>query len=454
MKKLFLIVAAAALLAACTKTAPEAGPVQRLTVSAAPTRVHLNSQGQSVWSAGDSFSVFYKSPVNEKWTYDGQDGSAQGSIVYRGGRIETGADIVALYPYNAAAACSDGMLYTLTPATQAWRSGSFAPGSALMLAHLQGDSGALAFDWLNAFVRLDLYGYAQVSKLLFQGLNGEKVCGATWVDLSAETPAVYVRGNQAGTEITLADASGPVTVKGSNSFWFCIPAIHYKKGYSITVTYSDGRTQSVAFGPDVTAEAGSVKVLEMTVEHPLVIPIDFTASEFPLVPVDDISIPNSPVNGTWTGANGEATSKDGRISGPEGDRFLLPWGDKEYELTICASEHAWSDSGKYYQAGYYWSPGKFLRFQTLGCWIKLPAIDKMVLSAVEIAITNSSGSKSFTFVEDLSDKDNSAAVIIEANSCFKAALTGLNAGVPCYMYGTSSYNVQISKIVLYYEQVR
>ena len=371
-------------------------------------------------------------------------------MVFSGERKETGGGITALYPYNGTAALRSGVLSTAAPSVQELREDGIAPGSALLLATAPKAGESLAFRWLNAFVRLDVEGYAEVRKLVFSGLGGENVCGPAFIDLRGDIPSVTFSGNGAGKEITLQDEA-PVTVAGKRSFWFCIPAISYPEGYGITVTYSDGREQTVCLGPSAVAPAGSVRVLGMTVDHPEVLELDFAGETFPLRPEGSFTVPESTVTSTWTGSNGQAPSKDGHITPEEGDAFSLSFMGRTLEMRIGASVHHWVESSEYYQAGYYWKKGSFLRFQSDNCWIMFPAVPGMTLTAVEIALSNTA-SKSFRFVEDLGAAMDESPVVFPAGDSFKASLAGLHPGVPCHMYGYSSFNAQISKMVLFYER--
>ena len=448
MKKIVILISEALFLCCCAeKERPAAA--DRLAVSMASTRVQLDESGHSVWTAGDLFSVFFKSANNEKWKFTGQTGATSGEIEYSGPRKETGTDVIALYPYNLKASCTGTTVRIETAATQQMREGGFAPGSVLMWAKDAGD-GNLRFSYLCAFVRLDIAGKSEIKSLAFEGLDGESVAGPASIDFSGEKPLVEMLGGP--TSIFMSGGSKGFTVNGSASFLFCIPAIHYRKGYCIAVTLTDGRTCRASFGPDVTPEPGSIKVLTLSVSTQQVITLDFSNEQFPLTPVGSFTVPSAAKDTKWTGSEGQAASKEGRVTSEEGDRFTFTSDGNTYELTIGASEHQWISNHSYYQAGYFWKPSSFLRFQTNGCWMKLPVVGGSRLVTLELTISNT-GSKSFTLSRSPGRQEGAEEYAFSNVSPTVARLPDSDSDEAWYMYGTASYNAQIPKMVLTYEKL-
>ena len=452
MMKTRFILPALLLLILCCCTEKEGLPsADRLTVETVSTRVQLDGSGRTVWTEGDKFSVFYNSDSNERWKYTGKTGAASGQIEYSGPRTETGGGIIALYPYHLKASRTGTMVSTETQSVQQRAEGGFAPGAALMWAR-GGENGVLRFSYLCAFVRLDIIGNAEISELRFSGLSGEKVAGPVQIDFSGDVPRMEISGASASESIVMNGGGKGFIVEREGSFWFCIPAIHYKKGYCITVSYADGRTARASYGPGVTPEPGSVRVLTLNAAVRRVITLDFSKDTFPLTPSSGFTVPSGPTSRTWQGEEGQAVSKDGRVTPEEGDRFTFTSDGQTYELTVGASVHQWLANHGYYQAGYYWKPSSFFRFQTVGCWMKLPVVSGSRLVSIELSIVNS-GAKSFSLVRTPSRQESAEEYAFSPDAPTTVWLRDSDSDEAWYLYGNNSYNAQISKMVLTYEKL-
>lgn len=240
MRRVLFITILATLLTACTAEFTEhIAPLspKMLTVTFdEESRILLDENSQTVWTADDKVSVFYRSYVNECWKYAGATGSTSGPLVNQGeSSVETTSRIVAVYPYNESYTLSDSSLSLTIPQTQSYAVGSYGLNDNIMVAVTQNYD--LAFRNLFGYLRLSLSGDKSIKSIKINGNNNEVIAGAASVDL--QTLGITFN-NSSSTSITIDCGDGVQLTEAPKTFHFAIAPQNFTKGITITILCSDG----------------------------------------------------------------------------------------------------------------------------------------------------------------------------------------------------------------------
>ena len=254
LKKLFISIAAAVLLAGCT--AWEAGlPEPRVfqaSVEDPGTKTYLDDGAgtlQMFWTRGDAVSVFC-SDGSGKYLFDGDTGSDHGPL-----RPDTDAGLsgstnlnrnYALYPYaDDTSVSADGIFSYEIPAEQTYAVASFGPGAAVMVAATRpSDDDALVFKNAVGFLVLQMYGTTTVKSVSLQGNAGEPLSGRVAIAAAPDAePALSFTGD-AGTTLTLDCGEGVslgASADAATAFWIAVAPTVFSKGITVTVTDIAGK---------------------------------------------------------------------------------------------------------------------------------------------------------------------------------------------------------------------
>ena len=252
----------------------EEAVVQTLYAGAPGMRVQLNETLQSVWNTGDRVSVFFLDAPedNECWDYTGSDKAASGTLTYTG-VYHFAPEKVALYPYDAGASLSAGVIDTSLPAVQPYVEGSY--GTALLAA--RSNDGNLHFQYATALVQLSLTGVGRIAGMSLVGNNGEILAGAVHIDVSGASPVLSMDPGATATSLSL---SGPSVLERLDeedpvSFFFSVPPGTYSKGFTATVSLANGDTVPIRYTSPITLEAGDCALVEQYVREEFVVDVQF-----------------------------------------------------------------------------------------------------------------------------------------------------------------------------------
>ena len=240
MRRVLFITILATLLTACTAEFTEhIAPLSPKTLTVTfdeESRILLDENSQTVWTADDKVSVFYRSYVNECWKYAGATGSTSGPLVNQGeSSVETTSRIVAVYPYNESYTLSDSSLSLTIPQTQSYAVGSYGLNDNIMVAVTQNYD--LAFRNLFGYLRLSLSGDKSIKSIKINGNNNEIIAGAASIDLQS---LGMTFNNSSSTSITIDCGDGVQLTEAPKSFHFAIAPQNFTKGITITILCSDG----------------------------------------------------------------------------------------------------------------------------------------------------------------------------------------------------------------------
>ena len=253
MKRLLSFAATLLLLASCTTEIDQqfgsraAAPGNKTKFQAsveactAPdTKVYADENMKVLWNADDRISIFNMTTCNSEYAFEGDDGDTAGSFAWvsEGEEGEAIDCVYAVYPYQPGTTVSTSGDVTLTlPAEQAYKVNSFGVGANTMVAVTE--ETFLAFKNVGGYLSLRLYGdNISVRRITIRGNGGEKIAGKGMVEMPlGGTPTVTMDGT--GTD-AVSIVCDPVVKIGRSAesftdFWFVIPPVTFKQGFTITV---------------------------------------------------------------------------------------------------------------------------------------------------------------------------------------------------------------------------
>ena len=264
-------------LLSCTKGVGDDTVNLSLSVSGEQlTKVGLTSDVSTFWNSGDDATVFYRSSVQTRWLYSGEDGAAAGHLKYTGNPFETSAaEVIAMMPYNETAVLENGMISFVLPSEQTVpENGGICP---VLVASTTSDD--LVFNYATALVKVTLKGYGSVTSLSMTGNSGEVLCGEASVDMTSESPVVKLSGVASGRNVRVSAKSGGVIAAlegGETSLYVSVPEMTFEDGFTLTVGYSRGGAQTIKYTDAIYVEAGKVYDLgSVEAMDELVLEVDF-----------------------------------------------------------------------------------------------------------------------------------------------------------------------------------
>ena len=217
------------------------------------TRVFVDNKIKLHWDADDRISIFNQNTYNQEYRFTGITGDRDGNFkLVDDGSFVTGNPltyICAVYPYWASTKINNNNVMTLTlPGEQVYREDSFGAGANLMISCTK--SNPLEFKNACGYLVLKFYGKGvSVSSIRLEGNGGELLSGnATWTPVVGEVPTIKMDPNaekSGDNSVTLA-CEKPVELNTAKEdatlFWIVVPPTDFAKGFTLTVTNTDGKT--------------------------------------------------------------------------------------------------------------------------------------------------------------------------------------------------------------------
>ena len=267
MKKiLFLATMMAALFASCQKESFSEPTIEAsgdFTASFADTRTELNGTAV-VWCEEDLLTIFTKTAHNRKYQVkelsdDGRTATF-GYVSFTGNNDTKITTNYALYPYDADATLTAGVVTTTLQPTQTYNAANGSLGYALMVAR----SSNTNFSFINAGSLLRF----KLSKIVPDEftLNSIKVAsannniaGEVTINLGSSDAKAFVSSNGV-KEITLSDINYDVTTD-VKEFYIAMPSVSFEdKDLTVTFVFEEG--EKVFKLPAFDLEQGKIKSIE------------------------------------------------------------------------------------------------------------------------------------------------------------------------------------------------
>ena len=221
----------------------------------------MDSNRRVVWTQGDQIAIFRGCTYAEIYRItDKSAGSASAEFVSHTGQTSApGGEFnsnVAIYPYMESLICSrsdsESATYRIEnvtiPAIQKYYPDGFANGAFPMVATTKDiNEQSLTFKNVMGGLRLQLKGTDRVNSIAIEGRNGESLAGKATVTAFCDgrTPVISISENTQ-TSVQLDCGKGVQLKEDSETtFIIVLPPVHFSKGFTVTVTTSDGTARTI-----------------------------------------------------------------------------------------------------------------------------------------------------------------------------------------------------------------
>lgn len=219
------------------------------------TKTQLNDNYNIIWSSGDQLAIFKKSSVLSKYQInENHVGKTSGSFnKVNNDDLTAGFELshnVALYPYledieiNETGSSSSVVGYQISALRlddeQEYVAGSFAAGTFPMVA--VSSSNELTFMNICGGMRLLLKGTQNVTSIMVEGKNAEKLSGDAVISVDADgsAPVIEMRDDALGYVILNCGDGVQLNENEATEFIIVLPPTSFTKGFTVTVTDKDG----------------------------------------------------------------------------------------------------------------------------------------------------------------------------------------------------------------------
>lgn len=211
--------------------------------SDAATKTVLNAERKVEWVPGDEIVVFSdgeSAKFTSINTENARKANFRGTISFVTGATE-GSDpdafVYGLYPYNANATQSGGVITTVIPSAQVGLAGSFADDLALSVAK----SVSTNLSFKNAYSGIDFEfseeGYTSVT---LSSNNNEPIAGAVTITFGSDGIPVTTVAANGSSSVTLTAPGGGSFETGKRYFILCAPQT-LSGGFTLTAVKPTGR---------------------------------------------------------------------------------------------------------------------------------------------------------------------------------------------------------------------
>ena len=221
------------------------------------TRTYIEKDSQTsqlnqYWNEDDRISVFCGNTLNQQYRFEGETGDESGTFQYMANeQSASSADLnrpvnIAFYPYNEDNTINTYRNLTVSfPDVQHYAPNSFGQGANSMVAITENlDDRNLKFKNVGGYLRFKFYGEdLTIKSVTLKGNNKEKLSGKALIQ--SYDGSLNVIMNYDASEILSLDCGSGVKVgtteKDATEFWFVLPPVKFEKGFTITVTDTDGK---------------------------------------------------------------------------------------------------------------------------------------------------------------------------------------------------------------------
>ncbi len=261
MRRILFAVAALVLFFGCQKeeyTTEKAGSGTDLFCSVEMfdgTRTSMDNNGNVLWSSGDQIVAFCGNTQALKYqvqeSYVGKS-SGKFSKVEESGAAVSVQDIdhnILVYPYSTdvewgkADGSSPSSSYDIgivLPQEQKYEKNSFANGAFPMVA--VSSTGHFSFKNVCGGIKLQLMGSGKVKSIKLTGGNNELLSGEATVTVYANgsDPRINMAANSLKTVVLDCGTGVQLSEKTPTEFIIALPPVEFAKGFTITVTNTNG----------------------------------------------------------------------------------------------------------------------------------------------------------------------------------------------------------------------
>ena len=256
----------AAVLSACSKdTTADIPPVGEEKIYASiegePSRVQLNDQRQTTWTANDQIVVATPDELT-LWRFDGKTGDRDGSFT-KVGRFNVGnfSDYgfdkhYALYSYEKFYAYGPKVLAVEASEKQNYQKGSYGLHSNLMIGSSD-DGTNYKFKNLLGYLCLKVTGNKMVKQIVLNGNKSEILSGVLYFEV--DDPESLDWFSTGGSDITLDCGSGVQLSDSPTEFYFALPPMQFTEGLSVNIHFSDGEIYPKSTSKTISIERNTIQ---------------------------------------------------------------------------------------------------------------------------------------------------------------------------------------------------
>ena len=273
MRKLFIIALLSTMWVACSKdqTASDeqmgAPTIYASIEEPSTSRVQLNEQKQTVWTAGDEI-IIYEPDQLTLWRFQGETGD-RGGTFQRVGKygVPDNYASVGFQGHNAlfssqslvsyGADAQGGLIFTQIEATQTYEPHSYGVKANLMFGHSD-DGSSYSFMNLLGYLRLSLTGAKKVQKIeLWSNDNEQMLAGIVY--FSPNSPTQLMWSQNFAYTLTLDCGEGVQLSSQPTDFYFAMKPDVLANGITVQVYFTDGSFIPKTTGKSITIERNAIQ---------------------------------------------------------------------------------------------------------------------------------------------------------------------------------------------------
>ena len=240
------------------------------------TRVQLDANGKTVWTAGDELTAFYKSDANSRFAFRGNTGDRNGgfTIKEQGTKTMDIDEVILIYPYSDKYKLNteNRVVEANISAVQYYEAGSYGVGANLMASVETDDNFTLKS--LCGWIAVQLKGAGKVTSITLTGNNGEQLAGDVKFNYDTFNLELLYYPNdpddssQVGGSLIFGDYQQTITLECSEgvdlhyteptAFYFVVAPQTFAKGITIEATCSDGTVLTKSSSNTLTVERNHI----------------------------------------------------------------------------------------------------------------------------------------------------------------------------------------------------
>ena len=237
------------------------------------TKTVMDDNNNILWSENDQIVAFMKSSYGHKYqvkpAFVGKSyadfsrvTSGNGNDLSAGNEWEHN---IAYYPYSETIEClKSGDHYALEvvlPSEQTYVAESFGNGAMAMVA--VSEDNDITFRNVLGGMKLQLKGSATITSIKVEGKNNEKLSGAAVVTAYTDgTKPSITMSSDASTSVTLNCFSGiQLNEQTATEFIITIPPVIFSKGFTVTITDTEGNEYELDSGKQNEVKRSSLLVM-------------------------------------------------------------------------------------------------------------------------------------------------------------------------------------------------